>query len=103
MEELVLAGWVDRFWAWLIDVLLMGLVWHRLSILLRVEVVQLEGALMLSCLLFLYWTVLEGYRGSPWERCCSISLSWALMERPSATGTQRCSPLARPFFSPPIF
>jgi len=59
----VLARWVDRFWAWLIDVLLMGLVWHRLSILLRVEAVHLEGVLMLSCLLFLYWTVLEGYRG----------------------------------------
>ncbi|MFZ2375649.1 MAG: RDD family protein [Methanothrix sp.] len=63
MEELVLARWVDRFWAWLIDVLLMGLVWHRLSILLKVEAVHLEGVLMLSCLLFLYWTVLEGYRG----------------------------------------
>ncbi len=63
MDELVAAGWSDRFWAWLIDVLLMGLVWHRLVILLGVDPGQPEALLLLSSLLFVYWTVLEGYRG----------------------------------------
>ena len=63
MDELVLASWSDRFWAWLIDVLLMGLVWHRIVILLGVDPMHLDAVLMLSGLLFLYWTVLEGYRG----------------------------------------
>ena len=63
LDELVAASWSDRFWAWLIDVLLMGLVWHRLVILLGVDPGQPEALLLLSSLLFVYWTVLEGYRG----------------------------------------
>ena len=63
MDELVLASWSDRFWAWLIDVLLMGLVWHRLVLVLGIDPMQLDAALMLSALMFVYWTALEGYRG----------------------------------------
>ena len=63
MDELLLASWDDRFWAWLIDVLLMVLIWHRLIQVLGIDPMQLDAALMLSCLLFVYWTALEGYRG----------------------------------------
>ena len=63
MDELVLASWIDRFWAWLIDVLLMGLVWHRVIQVLGIDPMQLDALLMLSGLMFVYWTALEGYRG----------------------------------------
>lgn len=63
MDELVLASWSDRFWAWLIDVLLMGLVWHRVIQVFGIDPMQLDAALMLSALMFVYWTALEGYRG----------------------------------------
>lgn len=63
MDELLLASWDDRFWAWLIDVLLMVLIWHRLIQVLGIDPMQLDAALMLSGLLFVYWTALEGYRG----------------------------------------
>ena len=63
MDELVLASWSDRFWAWLIDVLLMGLVWHRVIQVLGIDPMQLDALLMLSGLMFVYWTALEGYRG----------------------------------------
>ena len=63
MDELVAASWSDRFWAWLIDVLLMGLVWHRVVLVLGIDPMQLDALLMLSGLLFVYWTALEGYRG----------------------------------------
>ena len=63
MDELVAASWSDRFWAWLIDVLLMGLVWHRVVLVLGIDPVHLDAMLMLSALLFVYWTALEGYRG----------------------------------------
>ena len=63
LDELVLASWIDRFWAWLIDVLLMGLVWHRVIQVLGIDPMQLDALLMLSGLMFVYWTALEGYRG----------------------------------------
>lgn len=63
MDEIILANWDDRFWAWLIDVLLMGLIWHRMVIVVGVDPVQLDGMLILSALMFVYWTLLEGYRG----------------------------------------
>ena len=34
-EIVVLSSWEDRFWAWLIDVLLMGILWHRILIVLE--------------------------------------------------------------------
>ena len=63
MDELVAASWSDRFWAWLIDVLLMGLIWHRVVLVLGIDPMHLDAALMLSGLMFVYWTALEGYRG----------------------------------------
>ena len=63
MDELVLASWSDRFWAWLIDVLLVGLVWHRMVVVLGVDQFNPDAMLILSGLIFVYWTALEGYRG----------------------------------------
>ncbi len=63
MDEIVLSSWEDRFWAWLIDVLLMGLLWHGIMIVLKIDAFSLSGAFLLSVLLFIYWTALEGYRG----------------------------------------
>jgi len=62
-ENVVLASWSDRFWAWLIDVLLMGIIWYEIMIVLKRDAFCLEGALLLMVLLFIYWTILEGYRG----------------------------------------
>jgi len=62
-ENVVLASWSDRFWAWLIDVLLVGIIWYEIMIVLKRDVFCLDGALLLMVLLFIYWTILEGYRG----------------------------------------
>jgi len=63
MREIALSGWGDRFWAWLIDVLLMGLLWYKIMVVLGIEAFSLGGMLLLSSQLFVYWTLLEGYRG----------------------------------------
>ena len=73
MSSLPLAGWMTRFWAWLIDVLLIGILWGIVrgaigapmdigyihygfyGINLNLEIQEL--------LIFIYWTALEGYRG----------------------------------------
>jgi len=68
-KRIHLASWDDRFWAWLIDVILVGAVLSSLG-----EVVGafsiLTGSLVVSPFLgvnglglWLYWTALEGYRG----------------------------------------
>lgn len=62
-EIIVLSNWNDRFWAWLIDVLLMGILWHRILTVLKIDALGISGALLLAAILFIYWTVLEGYRG----------------------------------------
>ena len=62
-EIIVLSSWEDRFWAWLIDVLLMGILWHRILTVLKIDAFGLSGVFLLAALLFIYWTVLEGYRG----------------------------------------
>ncbi|MFZ3093557.1 MAG: RDD family protein [Methanothrix sp.] len=62
-EIIVLSSWGDRFWAWLIDVLLICLIWYKIIIVLDVGVFTISGILLLSSLLFIYWTSLEGYRG----------------------------------------
>jgi uncharacterized RDD family membrane protein YckC len=62
-EIIVLSSWGDRFWAWLIDVLLICLIWYKIIIVLEVGVFTISGILLLSSLLFIYWTSLEGYRG----------------------------------------
>ncbi|MCX6677853.1 MAG: RDD family protein [Methanothrix sp.] len=64
MDEIIaLSSWEDRFWAWLIDVLLMGILWHRILTVLKIDALGISGAVLLAAILFIYWTVLEGYRG----------------------------------------
>jgi hypothetical protein len=69
MVTLVLAKWSTRFWAWLIDIILVGLVgsavsgildpvWRFIPFSFGFEAISLD-----SLLLFVYWTLLEGYRG----------------------------------------
>ncbi|HNU39862.1 MAG TPA: RDD family protein [Methanothrix sp.] len=62
-NELALASWGDRFWAWLIDIMLIGILWHRVMMVLKLEALGYDGALLHSLMLFIYWTALEGYRG----------------------------------------
>jgi uncharacterized RDD family membrane protein YckC len=62
-EIVVLSSWEDRFWAWLIDVLLMGILWHGITIVLKIDALSLSGAVLMAAILFIYWTALEGYRG----------------------------------------
>ena len=63
MDEIALSSWADRLWAWLIDVLLMGILWYKILIVLGINAFGLTGYLLLSALLFIYWALLEGYRG----------------------------------------
>lgn len=63
MDEMRLASWDDRFWAWLIDVLLMGILWQRILTAGEIGAFRPEGMALLALLLFVYWTALEGYRG----------------------------------------
>jgi uncharacterized RDD family membrane protein YckC len=62
-EIIILSSWEDRFWAWLVDVLLMGILWHRITIVLKIDAFNISGAFLLAAILFIYWTALEGYRG----------------------------------------
>jgi uncharacterized RDD family membrane protein YckC len=62
-EKVVLSSWNERFWAWLIDVLLMGIIWYRVMFVIKMEALSITGALLLAVALFIYWTALEGYRG----------------------------------------
>ena len=63
MNEIELASWNDRFWAWLIDVLLMSILWQRILAAQEVSAYRPEGMALLGFILFVYWTALEGYRG----------------------------------------
>ena len=63
VDEITLASWDDRFWAWLIDVLLMGILWQRILTAGEISAFRPEGMALLTLLLFVYWTALEGYRG----------------------------------------
>ena len=63
MDEMRLASWDDRFWAWLIDVLLMSILWQRILTAGEMSAFRPEGMALLALLLFVYWTALEGYRG----------------------------------------
>jgi len=63
VDEIVLASWGDRFWSWLIDVLLISIIWHRAVMAIGMEAFSLSGILLLASMLFIYWTALEGYRG----------------------------------------
>ena len=63
MNEFARASWEDRFWAWLIDIILIGILWHRVMMVLRLEALGYDGALLHSVMLFVYWTALESYKG----------------------------------------
>jgi hypothetical protein len=63
MDKISSASWKDRFWAWLIDVLLVGILWASLLTISQTESFSPIGLGLLMALLFVYWTVLEGYRG----------------------------------------
>ena len=67
------ASWGSRFWAWLIDILLVGVIWGAISgafgaigafgyLGYSAHGVNLNLDVQ-SITLFIYWTVLEGYRG----------------------------------------
>ncbi len=81
METASPASWESRFWAWLIDILLVGLFCSMFGdclgipgTLCAVESLDIAGSLGIVGSLgieafgigfaaFIYWTVLEGYRG----------------------------------------
>jgi uncharacterized RDD family membrane protein YckC len=63
MDEVIRARWKDRFWAWLIDVLLVGILWSSIMTVSKTGANSAEGLGILGALLFVYWTALEGYRG----------------------------------------
>jgi len=63
MDEMRLASWDDRFWAWLIDVLIMSILWQRILTAQELSAFRPEGMALLGFILFVYWTALEGYRG----------------------------------------
>jgi uncharacterized RDD family membrane protein YckC len=63
MDRISRASWRGRFWAWLIDVLLMGILWSSLMTISTIGASSAGGLGILSTMLFIYWTALEGYRG----------------------------------------
>jgi uncharacterized RDD family membrane protein YckC len=74
METIHLARWDTRFWAWLIDIIIVGIVVNVATALAGAayqfpKPLEIPGNLfpfdfgLNSVVLFLYWTVLEGYSG----------------------------------------
>jgi uncharacterized RDD family membrane protein YckC len=63
MAELSPAGLRPRFWAWIIDVLLMSILWYMCLIVTNTGATSIAGVASLLVMLFVYWTLLEGYRG----------------------------------------
>jgi hypothetical protein len=72
--EIHLARWDTRFWAWLIDIIVVGIAVNVVAGLIGVfyqfpHLYELPGNLfpfdfgLNSVVLFVYWTVLEGYEG----------------------------------------
>lgn len=59
------AAWRARFWAWLIDILLVSIPWHMMMTSGVVGTFNTGSASLagLAALTFAYWTLLEGYRG----------------------------------------
>lgn len=59
------ASWSTRFWAWLIDALLVSIIWYLAATALQEDIVSfgLLGPGSYAIMLFVYWTALEGYRG----------------------------------------
>jgi uncharacterized RDD family membrane protein YckC len=63
MDRMSRASWSERFWAWLIDVLIVGIVWVSLMNAEKIDRLSSGGLGLFFSLLFIYWTILEGYRG----------------------------------------
>ncbi len=63
MDKIGPASWKDRFWAWLIDFLLMGILWSSIITISTTTAFSPGSLAILGSLLFIYWTALEGYRG----------------------------------------
>jgi len=73
METIYLAKWESRFWAWLIDIILVGVVSNFLSNYLGFlgafsfinvfSFMNIKSFGVNGILLFAYWTIFEGYTG----------------------------------------
>ena len=63
MNRIKAASWGSRFWAWLIDVLLVSVIWYLLITAQTASTKSFSSLGIQSVLMFLYWTALEGYRG----------------------------------------
>lgn len=67
METIYLAKWGTRFWAWLIDNLLVGAlrtgIIGTLGLIWDLDFISLKGFGVHGVLMFAYWTLFEGYNG----------------------------------------
>ena len=67
METLYLAKWESRFWAWLIDILLVGgfssIIVDSSGFFWDFEFINIAGFGISGVLMFAYWTLFEGYNG----------------------------------------
>jgi uncharacterized RDD family membrane protein YckC len=63
METLKPASWRDRLLAWVIDVMLITLLLNQIRAPLKLEPNSFAGLECLAVMLFIYWTILDGYTG----------------------------------------
>ena len=63
MDQIKPASWQSRFWAWSIDALLISIFWYLLMYIYNLNATSSLALGYYGLLTFLYWTVLEGYRG----------------------------------------
>ena len=101
MDRIGRASWRDRFGARLIDVLIVGIGWVGVANAWDLDFFRPAGLTMFQVLLFVYWTLLEGYTGaSLWERWSSISQSSVPMARRSDLEMLPSNAWERPFCLP---
>ncbi len=67
IETIYLAKWESRFWAWLIDILLVeafsSIIANSSGFFGDFEFISIAGFGISGVLIFTYWTLLEGYNG----------------------------------------
>ena len=63
MDRIRHASWQNRFWAWVIDVLLISLLWYSIMYAFNLDATSFLGLGCYGFMTFVYWTFLEGYRG----------------------------------------
>lgn len=67
MKTIHLARWESRFWAWLIDIILIAalsdLIADSLGFLWDFDFISITNFGIHGILMFTYWTLLEGYNG----------------------------------------